>query len=367
MEVIKQFGWVYYLGDDSELDVDKVGKWMYFFNNRKFVEKICAEVIEQGIVVESKHSDAEEGVACFYLNCDDLEGHKKVISYFLENNLIRKTKAGKLYNISFKLDEQTSLLEYGSSFKSEIRLAKFIDLTTGKWIITEEEFESMMPPDVQMLMRWLKDLRQAESLKTTAPEQISYSQCLAAVRAFGNNLQYVPIEYRTAELCQIAIMQRSAVEFIPPHILTIEFVDEAIRANNDIIDGFPAELIKRETAVEVAVKNPNLIKRIPASIKDMDFYERLVKENGMCLRFIPHSFITPKICELAVISRANALKYVPPEMIDDNLCTLAVCKDWKALRLIPQHLRSEALFELALNSHPKSRKSILKEREKVVK
>ena len=367
MEVIKQFGWVYYVGDDIELDDEKVGKWMYFFNNRKFVEKICAEVIEQGIVVESKHSDAEEGVACFYLNCDDLEGHKKVISYFLENRLIRRTKDGRLYNISFKRDEQTSLFEYGNGFKSEIKLAKFIDLATGKWRITEDEFEAIMPPEVQRHMRWLKNLRQAEALKTTAPEQISYSQCLAAVRVSANYLQYVPIAYRTAELCQIAMRQRPVVEFIPPHILNLEFVDEAIRANNFIIGGIPAELIKKETAVEVVINDSNLIKRIPETIKDIDFYERLIKENGMCLRLVPHNLITPAICEIAVNSRANAIKYVPPEMIDDNLCRLAVYTDWKALRLIPQSLLSEALFELALNTHPKSRKSILKEREKVVK
>lgn len=113
MKVIRQSGWVYYVEDDSELDDSKVGKWMYFFNNRKFVEKICAEAIERGVVVESKHTDAKEGVACFYLNCDDLEGHKKVITYFLENELIRKTKAGNLYNISFKRDEQSLYMVVG--------------------------------------------------------------------------------------------------------------------------------------------------------------------------------------------------------------------------------------------------------------
>ena len=63
------------------------------------------------------------------------------------------------------------------------------------------------------------------------------------------------------------------VEFIPPHILNLEFVDEAIRANNFIIGGIPAELIKKETAVEVVINDSNLIKRIPETIKDIDFYE----------------------------------------------------------------------------------------------
>ena len=51
----------------------------------------------------------------------------------MENNLIQKTKAGKLFNISFKLDDQTRAGEYGADFKSEIKLADFIDLYTGEW------------------------------------------------------------------------------------------------------------------------------------------------------------------------------------------------------------------------------------------
>lgn len=53
--------------------------------------------------------------------------------YFLVNNLIQKTKKGRLYNISFKLDKQTQAGEYGNEFHSEIRLSNFIDLETGEW------------------------------------------------------------------------------------------------------------------------------------------------------------------------------------------------------------------------------------------
>lgn len=56
------------------------------------------------------------------------------INYFIENGLIRRTKAGKLYNISFKLDSQTLDGQYGSDFQSEIKLANFVNLETGEWI-----------------------------------------------------------------------------------------------------------------------------------------------------------------------------------------------------------------------------------------
>ncbi len=135
MRVIKNPAWVYYLADtDPHFDETKVGKWMYFFGDRQFVEKICREAIEQNIVEECKHSNADDGVSCFYLNDDDLEGHRRVIEFFIKNDLIRKTKKGKLYNISFKHDTQTLAGEYGYDYHSDIKLEEFVNLETGEWI-----------------------------------------------------------------------------------------------------------------------------------------------------------------------------------------------------------------------------------------
>lgn len=136
MMVLPMGGWVFYLEPDEakKLDRHKCGKWMYFFGDRAFAEKICQTAVEQGVVVESKHSDDAQGVCCFYLEIDDMAAHKRVIDFFIENNLIRKTKAGKLYNISFKLDDQTRNGEYGSDFKAELKLSEFINLETGEWI-----------------------------------------------------------------------------------------------------------------------------------------------------------------------------------------------------------------------------------------
>lgn len=371
VKIVKQRGWVFYVGNENELDSEKVGKWMYFFNDREFVEQICAETVEQGIVAESKHSDDNEGVACFYLNCDDLEGHKKVISYFLKNKLIRKTKAGKLYDISFKRDEQTALLEYGSGFKSEIRLSKFIDLVTEQWVITEDGFESLMPLEVQHQMRWSKAFHRALALETTRIEEITYAQCKEAVKTWCLALKFVPEQYRTEEICRSAMSQCAlsthVVEYIPTQILTAEFVDNAIRDNPYLIGSFPAELLTRETAIELALKDASIIKKIPSRIKDVNFFEAVVLENGMYLRFVPRELITRAICESAVRSKPTAIKYVPENIIDAMLCKLAVSVDWKAVRSIPACYLNDELFGAALTFHPKSEKAILKEKAKTVK
>ena len=52
----------------------------------------------------------------------------------LNNNLIRRTKDGRLYNLSFKLNVQTRSGEYGKDFKAELKLSDLIDLNTGEWL-----------------------------------------------------------------------------------------------------------------------------------------------------------------------------------------------------------------------------------------
>ena len=80
-----------------------------------------------GVVVEAKYSNprtliaagSKQGVCCFYLNGNDRESHKRVLGYMLENGLIRKTKTGKLYNISFGFDSETYAGKYKGAASPE--------------------------------------------------------------------------------------------------------------------------------------------------------------------------------------------------------------------------------------------------------
>ena len=132
MIIFPMGAWMYYINQQKHLDAHRCGKWMYFFNNLEFVARICSMAVEGGVVSQAKHSAAPEGVACFYLHGDDVEGHQKVIRFLLKHDLIKKTKEGKLYNISFKYDDQTRANMYGENFKAEIKLEDFIDLHTGE-------------------------------------------------------------------------------------------------------------------------------------------------------------------------------------------------------------------------------------------
>lgn len=134
--------WSYYMDTDlvCELDERKCGKWTCFFTDIGFAEHVCRKAVLEGAVVECKHTGSEvfgenkRGVICFYLNVDDEAAHRRVLEFMLENGLVRKTKAGRLYNIGFKLDEQTRAGEYGSEFNAKISLEDFVDLETGRFL-----------------------------------------------------------------------------------------------------------------------------------------------------------------------------------------------------------------------------------------
>ena len=146
--MVRLLGWYWFLsGEESRLIPEKCGKWMYFFTDQFLALELCQKAIDEQVCYECKCSDlklmkAEKGVRCFYLNGDDIENHKRVLRFMLDNNLIERTRTGRYYNISFKYDTQTRAGEYSDRFKGKIKLDNFLDLQTGAWIDPDSENKS---------------------------------------------------------------------------------------------------------------------------------------------------------------------------------------------------------------------------------
>lgn len=108
-------GWCWYFsGEEGKINSEKCGKWMFFFQDQRKAMDICEKAIKEKVCYECKCTDMDvqqvsTGVVCFYLNGDDVENHKRVICFMIDNNLIRKTKTGKYYNI---ISNYICLFEY---------------------------------------------------------------------------------------------------------------------------------------------------------------------------------------------------------------------------------------------------------------
>ena len=122
---------------------NKYGKWVVVSkpngNNYNEFMKMRLEVFLEDIADDIKIGEPtpkyNHFVYVFYCNYDDIEKHKKIIKYMMKKNLIAKTKTGRYYNISYKLEDQTQRGEYGADFVPILKLEDFIDLYTGKFII----------------------------------------------------------------------------------------------------------------------------------------------------------------------------------------------------------------------------------------
>ena len=146
MNVTMTEDWIFFTNENSKyLDTLKMGKWMVHFSetSREYIEEMCKMAVKENVVSEAKVA-INGDVACFYLNIDEIDYHRKCIYFMLENNLIRKTKAGKYYNISFKKDIQTYKGEYGLMFVPQIKLSDFIDLDTGTWIFDADTIDVLL-------------------------------------------------------------------------------------------------------------------------------------------------------------------------------------------------------------------------------
>ena len=146
LQITNNPSYIFYIDKNRVADLEGkfVGKWMYFFNNSHvtFAESICKKAVQSGAVIEAKHTSQESidflglptGVCCFYVRADDKDAQREALQFLIENDLIRRTKAGKLFDISFKFDDQTRARESGLSFDGKIRLSDYVDLQTGEFI-----------------------------------------------------------------------------------------------------------------------------------------------------------------------------------------------------------------------------------------
>ena len=134
MKILHTPGWIYYYSENqTNQNPEKTGKWMFDINDINEASKLCSMAVESGIVQTAKHGSPFGLKALFYADYDDLEAHKKIITFFLEHDLIPRTRNGRLFNISFKLDSQTRQGQYGENYHPFLTLDHFLDLDTGKW------------------------------------------------------------------------------------------------------------------------------------------------------------------------------------------------------------------------------------------
>ena len=157
-----------------------------------------------------------------------------------------------------------------------------------------------------------------------------------------NTLKYIPLLFKTKELCKLAI-QRNGLDlrFVPENFKTKELFKIAVKQNGMTLDYIPEDLRTKELCELAVIQNGWALEFVPDKYKTKELCAIAVQNNGWALLFVPSELKTKEMCELAVKNDGRALDYVPKEHKDYNFCMEAIKNNGKVLQWVPEEYKKE--------------------------
>lgn len=167
--------------------------------------------------------------------------------------------------------------------------------------------------------------------------QECYQDYLSEVKSYGGSIQFIPNEYKTPELCNIAIINYgSSLNFIPKKLITKELC-------------------------EVAVSNYGYaLQYVPNKFKTPEICKISLTKWGSALEFVPEDLKTYELCEFAVKHYGGALEFVPKKILNLDMCMAAIKINYpSALEYIEKWVPEEYQEELVniYNNNLQARKN----------
>lgn len=200
-----------------------------------------------------------------------------------------------------------------------------------------------------------------EYIKTI--DNITYEQCIIAVKNDGRALTYIPDNFKTNELFKIAIENDAmALKYISEEYQTEELCLAAIQKNPDSF-----EYIKKQTSflcLSAVLKKGMLIKYIkdpsselikqaiesdPLSIQYIDNQTDELCNKAMDLNIDSFQFIKTKTfsrCLNAVKKKGELIKYIDNKGLMNIICEEAIKNDPHSIEYIPNPSHELILFAL---------------------
>ena len=115
---------IVYNSESDRLDPKKSGRWILFSRDPSFSAKLVRRAVRKDIVHEAKYVRTGAGPISFYLNADDDEGHVRLISWLLGQDLLPRNAEGTIRDQKFIPDA-------GAWIHRSMMLSDYIDLASG--------------------------------------------------------------------------------------------------------------------------------------------------------------------------------------------------------------------------------------------
>ena len=178
----------------------------------------------------------------------------------------------------------------------------------------------------------------------------------------GLFIKYLPDEFITQEICELAIRQSGiALRYVPDEFVTPELCELVVRQDGRALEYIPYKF-KTQELYKIAVRQNGLsLKDVPEKFMTQELYEITVRQDGLALGDVPEKLRTKEICEFAVRQSGGALCFVPDELRTQELCEIAVRKDGDALCFVPDELRTQEICKIAISQNGNSLEWVTKE------
>lgn len=155
---------------------------------------------------------------------------------------------------------------------------------------------------------------------------------LEVVKTFGYLLKDVDIEMRDSELCYAAIRQSAhALEYVPVSQRTFDLCNEAIQ--KDTWNGQVIEHLKNFR--QTTLLSPDQYKTICM------FF---IKKSGFNLKYVDEDMRDADLCLEAVKESGRAIEFVPKAICTYSICYEAITKSPSAAAVVLNHIKDFAQF-----------------------
>lgn len=169
--------------------------------------------------------------------------------------------------------------------------------------------------DVSLLTDW-------SQIKTLKKPWLTQLRCEHAIALCDVQLlQYVPYEFQSAEMLDVALMEEvELVRYANPDCLTLDMAYRVAGTKGQLLRYLPARLITDKVA------------------------EKALRQNIAAWPFIPEEKRSVRVCQVAVEVDPNCLSQVPVDKRTVEVCLTAVAKEPKVARFIPETVWNDQQF-----------------------
>ena len=152
---------------------------------------------------------------------------------------------------------------------------------------------------------------------------------LAAVETNPSVLKYVPLNYRTYDVCLEAVSQCKTGEclgMVPKNLIDEKMCKIAMRNTPFAFGNIPNDMITEDMCRKAVAYDCNFLDLVPDKFKSEKLYE-IAYENHTSDKFIhkiPDEYKTFAMCSEAVKASGDLIKYVPKKYIDTEFVISAI-------------------------------------------